>query len=87
MVCANGKQNSHIGNFRLGWRIPFEQQTQLTERAQGDFDIFKMAAEIVVFNHRQTTLCVRGLRESITCVASVSVQFGSKELLGDEWSE
>ena len=33
MVCANGKQNSHIGNFRLGWRVPFEQQTQLTERA------------------------------------------------------
>ena len=24
MVCANGKQNSHIGNFRLGWRVPFE---------------------------------------------------------------
>ena len=50
--CANGKQSSHIGNFRLGWRVPFEQQTQLTarERAQGDFDIFKMAAEIVVFN-------------------------------------
>ena len=47
--CANGKQNSHIGNFRLGWRVPFEQQTQLTERALGDFDIFKMAAEIVVF--------------------------------------
>ena len=33
MVCANGKQNSHVGNFRLGWRVPFEQQTQLTERA------------------------------------------------------
>ena len=33
MVCANGKQNSHIGNFRLGWRVSFEQQTQLTERA------------------------------------------------------
>ena len=49
MVCAIGKQNSHIGNFRLGWRVPFEQQTQLTERALGDFDIFKMAAEIVVF--------------------------------------
>ena len=47
MVCANRKQNSHIRNFRLGWRVPFEQQTQLTER---DFDIFKMAAEIVVFN-------------------------------------
>ena len=25
MVCANGKQNSHIGNFRLGWRVPFGQ--------------------------------------------------------------
>ena len=50
MVCENGKQNSHIGNFRMGWRGPFEQQTQLTERAWGDFDIFKMAAEIVVFN-------------------------------------
>ena len=33
VVCANGKQDSHIGNFRLGWRVPFEQQTQLTERA------------------------------------------------------
>ena len=49
MVCAHGKQNSHIGNFHLGWPVPFEQQTQLTERALGDFDIFKMAAEIVVF--------------------------------------
>ena len=35
MVCANGKQNNHIGNFCLGWRVPFEQ-TQLTERAYGD---------------------------------------------------
>ena len=33
MVWANGKQSSHIGNFRLGWRVPFEQQTRLTERA------------------------------------------------------
>ena len=24
---------------------------------------------------------------SVACVASVSVQFGSKELQGDEWSE
>ena len=23
MVCANGKQNSRIGNFRLGWHVPF----------------------------------------------------------------
>ena len=29
----------------------------------------------------------RGSLSLIACVASVSVQFGSKELQGDEWSE
>ena len=28
-----------------------------------------------------------GLAQTVACVASVSVQFGSKELQDDEWSE
>ena len=44
MVCANGKQNSHIGNFRLNNRpnLPKEPRTSL--------DIFKMAAELVLLS-------------------------------------
>ena len=34
----------------------------------------------------RTFVCKFG-RVDIACVASVSVQFGSKELQGDEWSE
>ena len=30
---------------------------------------------------------VRFVSSLVACVASVSVQFGSKELQGDEWSE
>ena len=47
MVCANGKQNSHWGRCL---HVPFEQQSQLTERALDEFNIFKMAAEIVILN-------------------------------------
>ena len=41
MVCANGKQNSHLEVSIWVKCVPFEQQTRHTERAQDEFDIFK----------------------------------------------
>ena len=44
MVCANGKQNSY-------WKFPFGVGVyHLNNRPMDKFDIFKMAAEIVILN-------------------------------------
>ena len=51
MVCANGKQNSHLEISVWGRHVLFEQHTQHIKRPLDEFDIFKMPAEIRVSSY------------------------------------
>ena len=89
----NFREDSQI--LMAFFKAPAEKPKQIFISLVGQISFVLLTSQPLYFYFRNLECCVAIYSEfendknelDLACVASVSVQFGSKELQGDEWSE